>query len=99
MVLLLAATLISVSLFATECKNSLTNETGLLKTETVEGYFCGTGSLTLSGECWSATYTVTVCGDYESEAEATIIAKLTARKKQKELVAILTYLEENYHCE
>lgn len=43
---------------------------------------CGTGSVTISSDCWEATYTVTVCGDFGSQAEADLTASLMAGKKK-----------------
>lgn len=97
-VTLLVATVLSVSLYATDCKNEPTNNCKL-ETEILEGYFCGTGTSTISGACWSATCTVTACGDFEDQTTANLFAGLVAKRKIKEMATVLTYLEENYPCE
>lgn len=97
-VTLLVATVLSVSLYATDCKNEPTNNCKL-ETEILEDYFCGTGTSTISGACWSATCTVIACGDFADQATANIVATLAAKRKVKEFVTVLLYLEENYPCE
>lgn len=62
-------------------------------------YFCGTGSISAESSCWSATYTVTVCGEYDSQAVANIHASLLAGTKRELMISLVEILNELDPCE
>ncbi len=99
--MLLVSTLIFGSLYAADCKSTNvvipTTEFNNNNAQP-EDYYCGTSSYTITGVCWQATSEVTVCGDFESQAEANIIASLIAKKDKKLLIAITVFMDEMLSC-
>lgn len=81
--------LISSALFAAKIDSKLT---------TAKDYYCGTGSTTVNSDCWSASYSVTVCGDFAGQAEATVAASLAADQKRRSLIALVQILNELDPC-
>jgi len=97
----LVATMLFSSLYAADCKstNVVIPTTELNNNSTQpEGYYCGTGSYTVSGECWETTSEVTICDDFESQFEANIVASLTAKKDKNLLIAMTLLMDAMFPC-
>ncbi|MCG9899442.1 MAG: hypothetical protein MH132_05540 [Hydrotalea sp.] len=59
---------------------------------------CGTASKTISSDCWTATYTVTVCDPTLDEVSAHVKALLLASQKTKSLVSLVQALNDLDPC-
>lgn len=97
----LVATMLFSSLYAADCKKSVITEPIADGTESIivpDDYYCGTGTYTVTGTCWSATAEVTVCGDFEGQAEANIVAGLAARQERILLTAMTLLFDALLPC-